>query len=310
MTPDLDLRLWQARFREYLSVVRQMATRTVESYTAELKPFLSYLERQGLSNLSRLTKAHLEGYRLELSQRRYRDKPLTLTTLEHRLSAVKQFVRFLYRDSYLLLDVSAEFTLPRKPRALPRVVLSEREVVQLISAARTDTPEGIRDRTLLELLYGTGLRNSELRTARVHDLDLPRALLRIEYGKGSAQRLVPLGEEAVAWLEVYLQQVRPLLAQSPEEQRLFPGFGETGLTRRWLAARVRRLAKEAGLTKTVTPHVLRHSCATHLLKRGANLRHIQSLLGHAELDTTQRYTHLEVSDLARVIRDFHPREQP
>lgn len=307
---DLDVRRWQAHYREYLSVVRQMSERTVETYAAELKPFLAYLERQGLTNLSRLSRNHLEGYRLELVERRYRGKPLTASTMEQRLSAMKGFVRFLYRDNYLLLDLAAGFELPKRKKGLPRLVLSEREVVQLIGAADLATLEGIRDRCLLELLYGTGIRNSELRKARLGDLDLAQAQLRISFGKGGLERMVPLGEEAVAWLEEYLLKVRPTLMIAADDLLLFPGFGPGGFTRRWLAHRVRRLAQKAGLEKTVTPHVLRHSVATHLLRRGAGLRHIQGLLGHSSLDTTQQYTRVELSDLAGVIARFHPREQP
>jgi len=307
---DLDLRHWQSRFREYLTIVRSMSVRTVESYCAELKSLFAYLERLGVTNLGRLTRTHLEGYRLELFQRRFRDKPLSAGTLQCRLSAVKQFVRFLYRENYLLLDIALDFEIPIQRPALPRIILSEREVLQLIDFPNTKTPQGIRDRTLLELLYGTGIRNSELRSIKIIHVDLAQATLRIEHGKGDKTRIVPLGEEALAWLEEYLTHARPQLAASSEQTLLFPGFNGQILTRRWLAHQLRRLAQRAGLEKTVTPHVLRHSCATHLLRRGANLRHIQKLLGHTDLETTQIYTHVEISDLAKTIERFHPREQP
>jgi integrase/recombinase XerD len=306
---DLDLRHWDARFREYLIIVRSMAVRTVDSYASELKSFFPYLERQGLTNLGRLTRTHLEGYRLDLFQRRYRDKPLSLATLSGRLTAIKQFAKFLYRENYLLLDIALGFELPGRHRRLPRVILSEREVIQLIEFPDTKTLKGLRDRLILELLYGTAIRNSEMRAVCIDEIDHERGLLRVSRGKGDKDRVLPLGEEAKAWLDEYLYRGRPLYNDSPEQKLLFPGDNGKGINRHWLATRVRLIAKRAGLEKTVTPHVLRHSCATHLLRRGANLRHIQKLLGHASLDTTQIYTHVEISDLAKAIEQFHPREQ-
>lgn len=306
---DLDPRRWQAHFREYLAVVRGLSARTVETYAAELRPLLAYLERQGLTSLARLTRAHLEGYRLELSCQRHRDRPLTLSTMSLRLTAVKQFLRYLYRESYLLLDLAADLELPASRPRLPRTILSEREVIQLLEAPDLTTPEGIRDRTLLELLYGTALRNTELRHLRVDQVDREQGQLRLDHGKGGKPRILPLGEEALAWLEEYLDRVRPLWVKSADQPLVFPGFGREDLTRRWLAHQVRRLARQAGLEKTVTPHVLRHSCATHMLRRGANLRHLQQLLGHSDMNTTSLYTRVEVSDLAKVIERYHPRER-
>jgi integrase/recombinase XerD len=307
---DLDLRHWQARYREYLEVTRGWSLRTVDTYNAELKPFFAYLERQGLTNLGRLTATHLEGYRLEIYQIRFRGRPLARPTQQVRLSAIKQFVRYLYRENYLLLDIAANFEMPKPGQSLPRIILSEREVVQLIEQPDTKTLEGIRDRALVEVLYGTAVRNSELRLLKMDQVDLERKVLRIDHGKGNKARVVPLGEEAAAWLEEYLVKVRPQLLRRADQKLVFFGSitGEA-MSRTWLAVVVQRMAKKAGLEKNVTPHVLRHSLATHMLRRGANVRHLQGLLGHESLDTTQRFTRVEISDLAKVIRRFHPREQ-
>lgn len=307
---DLDLRHWQARYREYMEVTRGWALRTVQIYSNELKPFFAYLERQGVTNLVRLTLAHLEGYRLEMYQLRFRGRPLARPTQQVRLTGIKQFARYLYRENYLLLDIAANFELPRPGQTLPRTILSERETIQLIEQPDTTTLKGIRDRAMLELLYGTGLRNSELRFLKIDQVDLERKILRIDHGKGNKARVLPLGEEAHAWLEEYLVKVRPHLVRRPDQKLVFIASitGEE-LSRTVLVDAVHRVAKRAGLEKTVTPHVLRHSCATHMLRRGANVRHLQKLLGHESLDTTQIYTRVETSDLARVIRRFHPREQ-
>lgn len=310
MIHELDLRLWQARYREYLEIVRGWSPRTVENYTAELKVFFPFLERQGVTNLTRLTRAHLEGYRLELFHLRRRDRPLSKQTQACKLSAIKQFARYLFRSNYVLLDLSSGFDLPRVEQKVPRYVVTEKEALQLIDQPDIKTPLGIRDRAVLELFYGTGLRNSELRQLKMDQVDLERGLLRIDHGKGGKARVVPLGEEALVWLEEYLNEVRPQLLRSPEQQLVFPSPRTGGLmprsTTSWIVSQV---AKKAGIAKNVTPHVLRHACATHMLRRGANVRHLQVLLGHSSLDTTQIYTRVEVSDLAKVVRRCHPREQ-
>lgn len=310
MKQDLELRSWQARFRDYIELVKGWSQRTREAYCQELKPFFAYLERQGVTQLGRLTRSHLEGYRLELSQLQFQGKPITAKTQQAKLCAVKSFVKFLYRENFLLLDVGAEFEVPSGPRGLPRAVLSEGEVLQLLETPETDTVRGLRDRAILELLYGTGLRNTELRELMLQHLDLSNGVVRIERGKGNKARVLPLGEEAQAWLEEYLEKSRPELARDPEKTWVFLTNWGAQLTRKWLSFRVSQIAKKAGLPKTSTPHVLRHSCATHMLRRGAGVRHLQTLLGHSCLNTTQIYTRVEVSDLAKVVRQFHPREAP
>lgn len=310
MKQDLDLRYWQARYREYIEVVRGWSQRTVEIYTGELRGFFAYLERQGVTQLGRLSRVHLEGYRLEIFQIRRADKPLAKATQQVRLTGVKQFARFLYRENYLLMDIADGFQTPRAADSLPRAVVSEKEAVALVTAPDVTTPLGLRDRAILEIFYGTGIRNSELRLLTLDQVDLDQGLLRIDHGKGNKGRMVPLGEEAEAWLEEYLDKARASFLRRQDQNLVFMGT-QTGerMPRSWLALMVRRYAAKMGISKTVTPHVLRHSCATHMLRHGANVRHLQTLLGHASTDTTQRYTRVELSDLAEVVRRCHPREQ-
>ena len=307
---DLNLRYWQARYREYIEIVRGWSQRTVEIYTGELRNFFAYLERQGVTQLGRLNRSHLEGYRLEIFQQRHRDKPLAKSTQQVRLIGVKQFARFLYRENYLLLDLAEGFELPRGNDSLPRPVISEREAVALVQTPDVNTPIGMRDRAILEIFYGTGIRNSELRLLVLDQVDREHGHLRIDHGKGSKGRMVPLGEEAHAWLEHYLDQARVHFVKRADQNLVFLGL-QTGerMPRGWLSLMVRRYAVQAGIEKKVTPHVLRHTCATHMLRHGANVRHLQTLLGHASTDTTQRYTRVELSDLAAVVRRCHPREQ-
>lgn len=310
LNEELDLRYWQARFREYLKVVKDWSEDTQLRYSRELKPFFAYLERQGVSQLGRLTRFHLEGYRLEVFQLRHQGRALSKHTQRTRLSGIKQFVRYLYRENYLLLDLAANFELPRDQAPLPRAVLHEREALALMQAPDTSNPVGARDRAILELLYGTGLRNSELRLLVMEQVDLGNGRLRIDHGKGKKPRVVPLGEEAQAWLEHYLEKGRPTFLKRADQKLVFMGTA-TGerMPRGWLSTLVGRYARKVGLEKRITPHVLRHACATHMLRAGANVRHLQVLLGHSSLDTTQRYTRVEISDLAEVVRRCHPREQ-
>lgn len=307
---DLDLRSWQARFREYIDLVKGWSPRTREAYCQELKHFFAYLERQGVTQLGRLTRSHLEGYRLALSHMQFQGQPITARTQQAKLCAVKSFVKYLYRENFLLLDVGSSLEIPSGPKGLPRAILSENEVLRLLETPDTDTVRGLRDRAIVELLYGTGLRNTELRELTLQHLDMSNGVVRIERGKGNKARVLPLGEEAQAWLEEYLEKSRPELARDAEKTWVFLTNWGAQLTRKWLSFRVSQLAKQAGLPKTSTPHVLRHSCATHMLRRGAGVRHLQTLLGHSCLNTTQIYTRVEVSDLAKVVRQFHPREAP
>lgn len=304
----LDVDLWRTRFREHLETLG-WSPRTIDTYAGELRPLFEFLDSAGLDSLAGLTRDLVEEYRTRLFYAKARGRNLALSTQRVRLQAVKRFVRFLAADRYLLLDVAAVVELPRAPRTLPRVILTEDEVALLMDAPDVSEPLGVRDRTLLEVLYGTGLRNAECSALALDAVDFERRVLHVVQGKGNKARVVPLGDEAVAWLEEYLARVRPLLAPTVQAERVFLSCRGRALHRTDLSQIVARLARQAGLTKHVTPHVLRHSCATHMLRRGASLRHLQVLLGHASTETTQRYTRVELSDLRRVIRRYHPRER-
>lgn len=309
MNSGLDLRYWQACFGDYLKITKGFMPETSDSYVRELRRFFEFLERQGITQMGRLTRAHLDGYALHIFQERFRDRPLTRASQKVRLCAIKAFARFLYRENYLLLDIASSFELPRTGRRLPRVILSEKETLRLIDGPDVREPLGLRNRAILELLYGTAIRNTELRVLQLDAVDFERKQVSIYEGKGQKDRVVPLGEEAESWLEEYLLHGRPRLVRSAEQKAVFLSRTGQRLGRQQLAKIVRRLALNASLEKTVTPHTLRHSCATHMLRRGAGIRHLQTLLGHERPDTTMIYTSVEVSDLARMVERFHPREQ-
>lgn len=308
MDRSMDVALWRARFREHLQL-GQYSPRTVAGYLGELPALFVFLADRGVESLTSVTRELVEEYRAHLFYLQSRGRRLSSTTQNRRIHAVKTFFRFLSREDFLLIDPAADVDPPRTPAALPRVLLSERETARVLEAPDVSTALGLRDRAILEVLYGTAIRNSELSALTLDAVDLARGELRVYHGKGGKSRVLPLGEEAAVWLEAYLVQARPQLVRRPGEVLVFVTWRGLRFTRGAMAELVRRAARDAGLKKEVTPHVLRHCCATHMLHHGAGLRHLQELLGHASVATTQRYTKLEMSDLRRVLRRCHPRER-
>lgn len=308
MSDPLDSELWRDRFaNDPHSLGLAKGTRC--RYYYEIPKFLEFLRGQNLSSMAGLTRDHLQQYWLETFNKRTRKgKPLSRSHLANRLGAVVGFVKFLVRNDYLLLDVSVGLSFPKRGLTLPRTILSESETLRLLHGPDIEQSLGLRDRAIMELLYGTGIRNSELRCLKLADVDWPRHMVRIVQGKGSKDRWVPLGEEAEIWLEEYLERARPRLARADSGQTIF--LTRTGrlLSVHSLADLVGRWAAKVGLEKRITPHCLRHSCATHMLKRGAGLRQLQVMLGHESVNTTQTYTRVELSDLRKALTRYHPRE--
>ena len=299
---------WRQRFTDFLRT-RGFAERSIESYGRSTQAFLQFLEQRGLGQMANLTRTLIEEYRLSLfSQKTRQGKPLSLKSQALHLTAVRRFVRFLFRHDYLLVDVAQDLEMPRVPRTLPRNLLSERQTIGLLEAPDVSTVLGLRDRAILELLYATGLRNQECAALLLEHLEEPNQCLRVVKGKGGKTRVVPLGDEAELWVQEYLQKARPKLLRRPGEQHVFLSSRGKPIGRGTMAALVSRWAKKAGLPHA-TPHVIRHCVATHMLKRGANLRHLQAFLGHSCVSTTERYTQVEVSDLSKVVRRCHPRER-
>jgi integrase/recombinase XerD len=290
--------------------------RTIESYGSHLRIFTRYLEVEtDVEHVADLTAAVLRRYQAFLYH--WTDphgRGRSLATQGARLSAVRSFLRELVRTEVLAHDPSSTLVLPKRRQTLPRVVLSRREMARLLAAPDVTTPLGCRDRAVIEVLYATGMRNAELRALQVPDLDLTHGVLQIVMGKGGKGRVVPLGRAAAAAIRDYLTSARPLLvaargSEAVTENTVF--LSRTGRPLRALGViePLRRHARRARLRKPVTPHVLRHTCATHMLQGRADLRHIQVLLGHGSIATTQIYTRVEVSDLKAVHRRCHPRER-
>ena len=287
--------------REYLahlSVERRLSPRSVASYARDLEAFRQWLDVEGLRP-GDLERHHIREY---LGMRR--DLGLSARSAARALSALRGFFRFLLMEERLESDPTADHRNPRLWKTVPHS-LSAEEVEALLQAPDPSTPLGLRDRTMIETLYATGLRVSELVTLPIARVFLDPPYLRV-LGKGSRERLVPLGDTAAEWIDRYLQEGRPLLARRKTPE-LFLNYRGKGMTRQGFWKILRKYGKAAGIGSELSPHVLRHSFATHLVEHGADLRAVQMMLGHSSLSTTEIYTHVARERLRRLYDEKHPR---
>ena len=287
-------------FRDYLALEAGHAANTIESYLRDLRRFVAWADAHGASDPATVTRKLLREFVFAL-----KDLGLSAATIRRQVSAIRTYYRFLLGDGTVDHDPSDRLEMPRRGRKLPDV-LSVPEVESLLAAPRADEPLAWRDRALLELGYGAGLRASELCGLRVSQLLLSDGLVRV-VGKGSKERLVPIGRQVLGPLSIYLRQVRPTLDKGKSDDRVLLNARGQPLSRVGAWGIVKRRAREAGIRKRVSTHTLRHSFATHLLEGGADLRAVQEMLGHADLSTTQIYTHVDREYLRSVHRQFHPR---
>jgi integrase/recombinase XerD len=236
-------------------------------------------------------------------------EPFTVGTQNNNLKVAKLFFRFLKEEDYLTQDPGRDVPYAKTPKRLPRSILTRKEVSKLLRTPDTHSLMGYRDRAMLEVFYSTGLRNSELSALKVEDVDTVEGFVRVNLGKGGKDRVVPMGRIACRYVENYVKAVRPHLARDLANRWLFLSLRGNQMSRHVIAQTVRRCAKKAKLGKTVTAHTLRHTCATQMMRNKANLRHIQELLGHACLTTTQIYTSVTIADLKEAHQKYHPRER-
>lgn len=307
MSHKLDIHL--ARFIEWMKV-KGWSERTLESYSSDVKFFLNYLKDEtSVVNLLDIDNRSLSGFQSFLfNYQTKKGKRLALSSQHNKLVAVRSFFRFLFETDVLIFDPSAALHLPKKRKSLPKGVMSEKQVEKLLSQPDLSTALGFRDRTILEILYSSGIRNSELRSLTVYDADLNLLQLTIRKGKNAKDRVVPLGEIAANFIKEYLLTFRPKLAMN-ETELLFISKNGLKITQANLVWIFAKYVKQAGFNTQFTPHSLRHSCATHMLRHGADIRYIQEMLGHASVATTQIYTKVEVTDLRTMHRQCHPREK-
>lgn len=288
-------------FLEYLTVELGLSANTRQAYERDLRLFCKTLGVKNSDALVNVSREQITGYMMQL-----KEKGLAAATIARKLAAIKAFYRFMTAEGYMDANPAEVVEAGTKGIKLPRV-LSEDEVVRLLSQPDITTAEGFRDRTMLEVLYATGMRVSELINLTLERVDLNMKYI-IAFGKGSKERIVPLGSVAAEFLQQYLEKVRPKLTHEDRNTNIvFLAFGGHELTRQRFWQIIRAYGRKANINKALTPHILRHSFATHLLDNGADLRSVQELLGHSDISTTQIYTHLTNKRLRDIYAKAHPR---
>jgi integrase/recombinase XerD len=286
-------------FIDMLWMERGLSDNTLAAYRSDLQAFANWLARNG-TNLVDAQRQDLLNYLADRSKEGVR-----VRTSARILSSLRRFYQYLVREGRLQEDPSARIDAPKLVRPVPKY-LTEEEVEQLLDAPDSTEPLGLRDRAMLEMLYASGLRVSELVGLQMSQINLLQGVVRIT-GKGGKERLVPIGEEALSWLERFVHDSRPVLLKGRTCDALFPTRRGAGMTRQAFWHLIKRYAQQAGIDKHLSPHTLRHAFATHLLNHGADLRVVQMLLGHSNLSTTQIYTHVARERLKSLHAEHHPR---
>nr|WP_035463626.1 site-specific tyrosine recombinase XerD [Ligilactobacillus ceti] len=286
-------------YLHYLKVERGLSANTVASYRNDLQTFALYLAEQNLSYQS-VTKDDVLAY-----LQKEMDTGKTNATIIHRITSLRKFYQYLVQDQIVTQNPMLLIDTPKKQQHLPEV-LTTKEVETLLNTPNTGQALGMRDRAILEVMYATGLRVSEIVNLKLNDLHLSLGIIQT-IGKGQKERIIPIGDVAIHWLEQYLQLSRPKLLKNKRSPYLFLNFHGNQLTRQGIWKNLKKQVQQAGITKEVSPHTLRHSFATHILENGADLRIVQELLGHADISTTQIYTHLSKRRLAEIYNQAHPR---
>lgn len=288
-------------YLHYLTIERGLSQNTRKSYERDLEQYLTFLTEQHIKDWQAVDRVLILSFLQQLQQ-----SGKSSATIIRMVSSLRRFHQFLRQERFTDHDPMQHIDSPKKQQKLPDT-LSLSEVERLIETPDTKEVLGIRDRAILEVMYATGLRVSELIGLQLKDLHLSMGLLQTT-GKGDKERIVPLGDLAIQWIETYLEEARPFLTRKhPEESHLFVNNHGKQLSRQGIWKNLKALVRKAGITKNVTPHTLRHSFATHLLESGADLRTVQELLGHADISTTQIYTHITKKRMTEVYKQHFPR---
>ena len=291
---------WLEGFRDYLALEAGLRPNSIESYARDIRRLVEFSSLHGVFKPADVSLEILRKFLLHL-----KDIGFAATSIRRQISAVRTYFRFLVNEQNVQHDPSRELDIPKTWRTLPDV-LSAAEVESLLAAPNPDLPMAWRDRALLEVAYGTGVRVSELVGLEMTSLWFDEALIRV-IGKGDKERIVPIGRRAIGAVAIYTREVRPTIDKGKTLGRVFLNRRGGPLSRVGAWGVVKRYASEAGIKKRVTPHTLRHTFATHLLERGADLRALQEMLGHADVSTTQLYTHVDRDYLRQVHKQYHPR---
>jgi integrase/recombinase XerD len=288
------------QFLHYLIVEKGLSQNTIEAYGHGLTRFLDHLRGKKIQDVREISKFDVQGFLLTL-----RKKNLNTKSIVRDLAAIRSFFRFLIQEGILETNPVEDLESPKVAKTLPEI-LSLKEIEEILEQPNLQTPLGMRDRAMLEMLYATGMRVSELTRLPTHQVNLEGGYVLL-YGKGSKERIVPLGSEAMKWVALYLKGARGILSKGKESAFLFINRSGKEMSRQRFWKSLKDYAKKAGLHKRITPHLLRHSFASHLLERGADLRSVQMMLGHVDISTTQIYTHVSGEKLKKVHKQYHPR---
>jgi integrase/recombinase XerD len=287
-------------FLDHLAVERGLASNTRSAYRSDLAQFSGFLRGRGIEHLNGTQRQHITEYLLH-----QRKGGLSARSLSRHLAAIRMFCRFLYREKLLAVDVTQTIDSPKLGRTLPPT-LDYHEVEQLLGAPDTTTKLGLRDKAMLEFMYATGLRVSEVSHIKLGDVNFEAGFLR-SVGKGNKERIVPVGKQAIEWIQRYLHEARSSFAKADSLGEIFISTRGKALSRKTIWTLIKKYSRRAGIAKNITPHTLRHSFASHLLDNGGDLRVIQEMLGHADISTTQVYTHVDQGRLKQTHYRFHPR---
>ncbi|MGU9993598.1 site-specific tyrosine recombinase XerD [Ligilactobacillus salivarius] len=287
-------------YLHYLKVERGLSKNTINSYGIDLKLFLEYLRENEIPSFKQVNKEVIVNY---MQSEKNNNK--ANSSILRSVSSLRKFFQYLAQEKIIEKDPMLLIDTPKKKQHLPQVLTKE-EVEKLLRSPNTGQVLGLRDRAMLELMYATGLRISEIINLKLEDLHLTMGTLQT-LGKGHKERIVPVGDEAIKWVNRYLEEARPKLLKQKRSNYLFLNFHGNNLTRQGVWKNLKAEVRKAGIQKNITPHTLRHSFATHILENGADLRIVQELLGHADISTTQIYTHLSNKQLADIYNRAHPR---
>ncbi len=283
-----------------MKVERGLSENTINSYGIDLKLFLEYLRENEIPSFKQVNKEVIVNY---MQSEKNNNK--ANSSILRSVSSLRKFFQYLAQEKIIEKDPMLLIDTPKKKQHLPQVLTKE-EVEKLLHSPNTGQVLGLRDRAMLELMYATGLRISEIINLKLEDLHLTMGTLQT-LGKGHKERIVPVGDEAIKWVNRYLEEARPKLLKQKRSNYLFLNFHGNNLTRQGVWKNLKAEVRKAGIQKNITPHTLRHSFATHILENGADLRIVQELLGHADISTTQIYTHLSNKQLADIYNRAHPR---
>jgi integrase/recombinase XerD len=288
-------------YLHFLKIERQLSENTITSYQRDLLEYIGSLQRQGKETIETIDRPDILSHLHNL-----KENGKSSRTISRHISSIRSFHQFLLREKVVTGDPTVHLELPKLEQKLPRV-LSTVEIDRLIDAPDRSKPQGVRDHSLLEILYGTGMRVSELIGLNMDDIHLTMGFVRV-FGKGGKERIIPLGGKAINACNNYVNEARPgFIAKQKGTNALFVNMRGTRLTRQGCWKLLKEHAVKAGIQKELTPHILRHSFATHLIENGADLRAVQEMLGHSDISTTQIYTHVSRSRLKEVYVKFHPR---